>query len=68
MIKESKKVSDGLEAVENILDSYTAIITMQREILDMASDANDEGTVALMSDYIQQQEKEVWMYSSLLNK
>jgi len=68
MIKESKKVSDGLEAVENILDSYTAIISMQREILEMASDANDEGTVALMSDYIQQQEKEVWMYSSLLNK
>lgn len=67
-IKESKKISDGLEAVSNILDSYSVIITMQREILDMAADANDEGTVALMSDYIQQQEKEVWMYSSLLNK
>ncbi|MGO3183581.1 MAG: Dps family protein [Aequorivita sp.] len=68
LINESKKVSEGLEAVSNILDSYSVIISMQREILDMASDANDEGTVALMSDYIQQQEKEVWMYSSLLNK
>ncbi|WP_310993067.1 Dps family protein [Aequorivita marina] len=68
LITESKSVSDGLEAVSNILDSYSVIISMQREILNMAADANDEGTVALMSDYIQQQEKEVWMYSSLLNK
>lgn len=68
IIDESELISDGLEAVENILNSYSTILTMQREILDTATDANDEGTVALMSDYIQQQEKEVWMYSSLLNK
>ncbi|PRX43827.1 Dps family protein [Salegentibacter salegens] len=68
IIAESELISDGLEAVENILNAYSTILTMQREILDLAADANDEGTVALMSDYIQQQEKEVWMYSSLLNK
>ncbi|EAQ50507.1 DNA-binding DPS protein [Leeuwenhoekiella blandensis MED217] len=33
----------------------------------MASEANDEGTVALMSDYIVQQEKLVWMLSSFLD-
>lgn len=68
IIHESKKVSDGLDAISNILDSYTVIISVQREILNKAADANDEGTVALMSGYIQQQEKEVWMYSSFLNK
>ncbi len=67
-ISESKKVSDGLEAVEHILDSFQAILLLQREILDVASGANDEGTNALMSDYIQLQEKQVWMYSSFLKK
>ena len=65
-IKESKKVSDGLIAVEQILEGFKTTIVMQREILGLASDANDEGTNALMSDYIRFQEKQVWMYSSFL--
>lgn len=34
----------------------------------MASDAGDEGTNALMGDYIRFQEKMVWMYSAFLNE
>jgi len=68
IISESKKISVGVSAVSNILDSYTVVLSMQREILEIASAVKDEGTVALMSGYIQQQEKEIWMYSSLLNK
>ncbi|HQW02400.1 MAG TPA: ferritin-like domain-containing protein, partial [Saprospiraceae bacterium] len=37
-----------------------------RELLDLAADANDEGTNALMSDYIREQEKMVWMYSAYI--
>lgn len=65
-IKESPKVSDGVKAVEHILESFKVLIVLQREILDMSSDASDEGTNALMSDYIRAQEKLVWMYSSFL--
>jgi len=68
IIKESKKVSEGLVAVEQILEAYKTVIIMQREILSLATDANDEGTNALMSDYIRLQEKQVWMYSSFLKK
>jgi len=67
-IKESKKISDGLIAVEQILEAFKTVIVMQREILALATDANDEGTNALMSDYIRFQEKQVWMYSSFLKK
>ncbi len=67
-IQESGKISDGLVAVEQILEAFKAVITMQREILDLSDDANDEGTNALMSDYIRFQEKQVWMYSSFLKK
>lgn len=67
-IKESNVISNGVLAVEHILDSFKIIITIQREIMVMSADANDEGTNALMSDYIRFQEKQVWMYSSFLNK
>ncbi|MBU2018717.1 MAG: DNA starvation/stationary phase protection protein [Bacteroidetes bacterium] len=67
-IKESKKISDGLVAVEHILEAYKTVIVLQREILLKATDANDEGTNALMSDYIRFQEKQVWMYTSFLKK
>ena len=67
-ITESKEVSDGTQAVANILSSFGIIISIQREILVLAADASDEGTNALMSDYIRAQEKLVWMYSAYLNK
>jgi starvation-inducible DNA-binding protein len=67
-IAESKQVSDGLKAVEDILKSFKIIIGIQRELLSLSADAGDEGTNALMSDYIRAQEKLVWMYSAFLNK
>lgn len=36
------------------------------ELYNFAEKVSDEGTVALMSDYIRQQEKQVWMYSAFL--
>ena len=68
LVKESKQVSDGFKAVKDILDSFKSIITLQRELLNLSADAGDEGTNALMSDYIRAQEKLVWMYSSFLSK
>lgn len=67
-IKESAQVSDGIEAVEDILASLQTIIVLQRELLAISSDADDEGTNALMSDYVREQEKLVWMYSSFLKR
>ncbi len=65
-IEESSKVSDGDNAMEEILSSFQTIIELQRELLTLSADADDEGTNALMSDYIRSQEKLVWMYSSFL--
>ena len=54
--------------VEDILDCFHIIIILQRDLLLIASAADDEGTNALMSNYIGEQEKLVWMYSSFLNR
>ena len=67
-IKEHKNVSDGKKAVTLVLDGFTALLILERELLQLSADANDEGTNAQMSDYIRQQEKLVWMYSSFLNR
>jgi starvation-inducible DNA-binding protein len=65
-IKQAKNISDGKAAMQNILDSFSNLISLEREILDLAAEAGDEGTNALMSDYIREQEKLVWMYSAYL--
>lgn len=67
-IKESEYITDGKVAVNEIIDSFKSIITIQREILELSDEAGDEGTNALMSDYIREQEKLVWMYSAYVNK
>lgn len=67
-IKELKNVSEGKKAVKEIVASFKILMVLERKILDLAADAGDEGTNALMSDYIRQQEKTVWMYSAYLNK
>jgi len=67
-INEFTTSFDGKIAVEEILNSFKVLLTKQRSILEMASEISDEGTTALMSDYIREQEKLVWMYSSYLKK
>jgi starvation-inducible DNA-binding protein len=67
-ITESTKVSDGITAVKEILNSFQTVIMLQRELLSLSAEAGDEGTNALMSDYIRLQEKLVWMYSAFLNE
>ena len=67
-IKESKHISDGKVAVNEIIDAFKKTIGIQREILELSDEAGDEGTNALMSDYIREQEKLVWMYSAYVNK
>ncbi len=67
-INESRENSDGNRCVENILASFKIVIDLQRELLDVTATAGDEGTNSQMSDYITEQEKEVWMYNSYLGK
>lgn len=65
-VKEATNVSEGLKAVSIVLENLKNLLVKQRELLKLAGDADDEGTSALMSDYIREQEKLVWMYSSFL--
>jgi starvation-inducible DNA-binding protein len=65
-IKEEKGVTNGIKGIEIIVTNFATIILKERAILNLASDAEDEGTVSLMSDYISQTEKTLWMLNSYL--
>lgn len=66
-IKSAENITDGEIAISGILKALNILLRKERTILSLAADANDEGTVALMSDYITQQEKLVWMLSAYQN-
>lgn len=67
-IKEVNNISCGSDAVSHILDTYAHLIKEERELLSIASEAGDEVTVALLSDYLKEQEKMVWMLVAFSTK
>ena len=63
-VKEISGVTRGDEAIGHILTTYSYLIGEERKLLALASEAGDEATVALMSDYLKEQEKMVWMLTA----
>jgi len=66
-IKEISGVSCGKEALENILETISILIKEERTLLSIASEAMDEGTVSLLSEYVKEQEKLIWMLVAYSN-
>jgi len=66
-IVETTNVSDGKVALTSVIGSYQVLLEKERIILREAQELDDEGTVTLISDYIAQQEKEIWMFTSYLS-
>ena len=65
-IKAEKGITDGIEGIKIVVKNFSTIILKEREILTLAGEAEDEGTASLMSDYISESEKTLWMLSSYL--
>lgn len=65
-IKEDTDISDGKLALKKVNEFISVLIILEKKILNLSQDCQDEGTAALMSDYIREQEKSIWMFSSFL--
>lgn len=63
-VKELEVVRDEKTGLSYVLDTLKALIAEERNVLSAASEAGDEVTVALMSDYLSEQEKSVWMLAA----
>ncbi len=63
-----KNISKDDKAVQLIVDSLTELLKIERSILETSDDANDEGTNSMMSGFITEQEKTVWMMKAWLGE
>ncbi|MBP93082.1 MAG: DNA starvation/stationary phase protection protein [Flavobacteriaceae bacterium] len=63
-----KNVSEDEKTVRLIVDSLSELLKIERGILDKTDEVGDEGTNAMMSDFITEQEKTVWMFKAWLNE
>ncbi|MDW7690698.1 DNA starvation/stationary phase protection protein [Flammeovirgaceae bacterium SG7u.111] len=54
--------------LEVVLKNYTKLIEQERQIIEVAEDANDEGTIDLIGAIIRESEKTCWMISSWLEQ
>ncbi|MDT0551766.1 Dps family protein [Urechidicola vernalis] len=61
-----KNVSEDVAAVTLVMNSLSELLKIEREILNLSDDAEDEGTNSMMSDFIAEQEKTIWMLQSWL--
>ena len=63
-----KDITKDEDAIRLIVDSITELLLIERAILEASDEALDEGTNSMMSDFIVEQEKTVWMMKAWLGE
>lgn len=63
-----KNISNDEKAVHLIVNSLADLLKIEREILNKTDEINDEGTNSMMSDFIAEQEKTIWMMRAWLEE
>ena len=54
--------------VEHILETYSYLIGEERKVIELANEAGDDATADLMTGYLKEQEKMVWMLVAFSTK
>jgi len=62
-----KNITEDIESVKLVVTSLSELLKIERSILGESDEANDEGTNSMMSDFIAEQEKTLWMLNAWLN-
>ncbi|OYQ45297.1 DNA starvation/stationary phase protection protein [Flavobacterium cyanobacteriorum] len=60
-IDVGRNITKDTEAVHLIISSLSSLLKIERVILDESGNIGDEGTNSMMSDFITEQEKTIWM-------
>jgi len=62
-----KNIHNDEKAIEIIVSSLSKLLVIERGILKKSSEIDDEGTNSMMSDFIAEQEKTIWMLKAWQN-
>lgn len=65
-IEEEDGLPSAHNMIGNLLTGHEAVVKTARSILPIVDEANDEGTLALLSARIELHEKTAWMLRSML--
>lgn len=57
-----------IDMVKAIIEDLEVLIAMQRDLLDITSEAEDEGTNDMINAFMQFNEKQNWMLRAFVNK
>lgn len=68
VLKENDLITDGSAGMSYIHSAQNELLALEREILQLSENENDEGTNSLMSDLIREKEKTNWMFAAWLNQ
>ncbi|MFN7013950.1 MAG: Dps family protein [Bacteroidia bacterium] len=66
-IKEALQINDTYKSIEVIIKNLEILLRKERELLHLSDKLNDEGTNSLISDYIKEQEKTLWMLRAYIS-
>jgi starvation-inducible DNA-binding protein len=59
-----KNIHNDEKAIQLIVDSLSKLLKVERVILKKSGEIEDEGTNSMMSDFIAEQEKTIWMFKA----
>ena len=65
-VKPTSGISKDTECVQNVVDQNKVILDLINEIVKVAGETEDEGTIDLMTTQIEIIEERLWMYKSWL--
>jgi starvation-inducible DNA-binding protein len=66
-ISELSEVGKESELIDRVKQDVLTLLNQERKIVKTASEASDEGTIALLTELIPKQEKLLWMLDAMQN-
>ncbi len=66
-ITEAHNLTSDRDTVGTTIENITLLIQLEREILKLADESDDEGTEGLISTDLNENEKTFWMLNAFLN-
>lgn len=66
-IKEITNDGKAESTVKHVLEGFKTLIQLEREVSAESDELGDDGTNDLITTYIREQEKQVWMYNAFLH-
>lgn len=67
-LEVAQDLSDATSTVESTLKGLKHLIHKQHELIKLAQENGDEGTIALLGGFIGEQEKSAWMLKAYLKR